>query len=104
MGITFEEWEKRYVDARPIEPCCASENPVQWAEIAGYAEDKLKEAFAAGQQSVLNNQNYDSSKDTLLHIKRVNELLLLFAQELMDRAICHDNSNYMILKNRYLIK
>ena len=92
MDITFEEWEKGYCDDRPIEPCCASEDPEQWAEIAGYAEDKLKEAFNAGQQSVLNNQNYDSSKDTLLHIKRVNELLLLFAQELMDRAICHDNS------------
>jgi hypothetical protein len=92
MAFTFEEWEKGYCDDRPIEPCFASENPEQWAEIAGYAEDKLKEAFNAGQQSVLNNQNYDSSKDTLLHIKRVNELLLLFAQELMDRAICHDNS------------
>ena len=33
-----------------------------------------------------------SSKDTLLHIKRVNELLLQFAKELMDRAVRHDNS------------
>jgi hypothetical protein len=92
MAFTFEEWEKEYNDNRPVEPCCARENPEQWAEIADYAEDKLKEAFDAGQQSVLNNQNYDSSKETLLHIKRVNELLLLFAKELMDRAICHDNS------------
>ena len=35
---------------------------------------------------------YDSAKDTLLHIKRVNELLLCFAKELMDRAIRHDSS------------
>lgn len=35
---------------------------------------------------------YDSAKDTLLHIKRVNELLLCFAKELMDRAIRHDGS------------
>lgn len=92
MAFTFEEWEKEYNDNRPVEPCCASENSEQWAEIADYAEDKLQTAFIAGQQSVLNNQQYDSTKDTLLHIKRVNELLLLFAKELMDRAICHDNS------------
>ena len=92
MAFTFEEWEKGYNDDRPVEPCCASENPELWAEIADYAEDKLQTAFIAGQQSVLNNQQYDSTKDTLLHIKRVNELLLLFAKELMDRAICHDNS------------
>ena len=35
---------------------------------------------------------YDSSKETLLHIKRVNELLLGVAKELMDRAIRHDSS------------
>lgn len=35
---------------------------------------------------------YDSSTDTLLHIKRVNELLIRFAKDLMYRAICHDNS------------
>lgn len=36
--------------------------------------------------------NYDSTKDTLLHIKRVNELLLEFTKEILDRAIKHDNS------------
>lgn len=93
MAFTFEEWvDEHYNDNRPVEPCCASENPEQWAEITDYAEDKLKEAFDAGQQSVLNNLQYDSTKDTLLHIKRVNELLLVFAKELMDRAIFHDNS------------
>nr|DAW40918.1 MAG TPA: hypothetical protein [Caudoviricetes sp.] len=93
MAFTFEEWvDEHYNDNRPVEPCCAGENPEQWAQIADYAEKKLKTAFIAGQQSVLNNQQYDSTKDTLLHIKRVNELLLLFAKELMDRAICHDNS------------
>lgn len=35
---------------------------------------------------------YDSSTDTLLHIKRVNELLIRFAKDLMYRAICHDSS------------
>lgn len=35
---------------------------------------------------------YDSTKDTLLHIKRVNELLLQFTKEIIDRAIQHDNS------------
>lgn len=93
MAFTFEEWvDEHYNDNRPVEPCCAGENPEQWAQIADYAEKELKTAFIAGQQSVLNNQQYDSTKDTLLHIKRVNELLLLFAKELMDRAICHDNS------------
>ena len=51
MAFAFKEWKKGYNDDRPIEPCCASENPEQWAEIAGYAEDKLKEAFDAGYQS-----------------------------------------------------
>lgn len=36
--------------------------------------------------------NYDSAADTLLHIKRVNELLIRFSKDLMYRAICHDNS------------
>jgi hypothetical protein len=36
--------------------------------------------------------DYDSTKDTLLHIKRVNELLLSFSMELMKRAQKHDNS------------
>jgi hypothetical protein len=35
---------------------------------------------------------YDSTADTLLHIKRVNELLLRFSKDLMDRAACHDAS------------
>lgn len=56
MAFTFEEWEKEYNNNRPIEPNTTWENPVQWAEIAGYAEDKLKEAFDAGRQSVLHNQ------------------------------------------------
>ncbi|MGP1445290.1 DUF5662 family protein [Treponema sp.] len=36
--------------------------------------------------------NYDSTKETVLHIKRVNELLLQFTKEVIDRAIKHDNS------------
>lgn len=40
----------------------------------------------------MKENQYDSSVDTLLHIKRVNELLIRFAKDLMYRAICHDNS------------
>lgn len=36
--------------------------------------------------------NYDSSKDTLLHIKRVNQLLGEAACELIKRGIKHDDS------------
>jgi hypothetical protein len=35
---------------------------------------------------------YDSTKDTLLHIKRVSELLTKAAQELINRAHVHDAS------------
>src|SRR5699024_4595177 len=35
---------------------------------------------------------YDSTTDTLLHIKRVNELLIRCSKELLDRAIVHDDS------------
>lgn len=35
---------------------------------------------------------YDSTPDTLLHIKRVSELLTLAATELLKRGTCHDNS------------
>ena len=40
----------------------------------------------------MSNQQYDSTKDTLLHIKCVNALLLQFIQELINRAITHDES------------
>lgn len=36
--------------------------------------------------------NYDSKTDTLLHIKRVNELLTEAAIELLIRAQCHDST------------
>ena len=35
---------------------------------------------------------YDSKADTLLHIKRVSELLTGASVELIDRAVVHDNS------------
>lgn len=35
---------------------------------------------------------YDSTKDTLLHIKRVNELLIYAANELLDRGVYHDQT------------
>ena len=36
--------------------------------------------------------NYDSTKDTLIHIKRVNELLSIAAVELISRGSVHDDS------------
>lgn len=39
-----------------------------------------------------NSNKYDSTIDTLKHIKRVSELLTQAAQRLIDRANCHDNS------------
>ena len=38
---------------------------------------------------------YDSTAETLKHIKRVNELLLLAAKELIDRAVKHDTSKLL---------
>jgi hypothetical protein len=38
---------------------------------------------------------YDSTAETLKHIKRVNELLLFAAKELMNRAIKHDASKLL---------
>ena len=35
---------------------------------------------------------YDSKADTLLHIKRVNALMIKASQELLNRAMIHDNS------------
>jgi hypothetical protein len=36
--------------------------------------------------------NYDSTADTLKHIKRVSQLLSQFATELLERGVCHDAS------------
>lgn len=38
------------------------------------------------------NEKYDSKPDTLLHIKRVSELLTMASKELIDRANVHDDS------------
>lgn len=38
------------------------------------------------------DMNYDSTADTLLHIKRVNQLLMQAAAELLRRAAVHDDS------------
>ncbi len=37
-------------------------------------------------------ETYDSTKDTLIHIKRVNELLIGASMHLLNRAIEHDES------------
>jgi hypothetical protein len=42
-----------------------------------------------------NGNDYDSSVETLKHIKRVNELLLMFCTMLMKRATIHDNSKLL---------
>ena len=63
MAFTFEEWKKGYNNNRPVEPCCASENPEQWAEIVDYAEYKLQEAFDAGYQSCLDDYDWHFLKD-----------------------------------------
>lgn len=41
---------------------------------------------------VVGSTGYDSMSDTLLHIRRVNELLIRFSKDLMYRATYHDNS------------
>lgn len=38
------------------------------------------------------NMGYDSERDTLLHIKRVNELLINASMNILERAKVHDNS------------
>jgi hypothetical protein len=38
------------------------------------------------------NKQFDSTPDTLLHIKRVNELLILASKELLTRGVVHDAS------------
>jgi len=40
----------------------------------------------------MNAKEYDSTIDTLTHIKRVNELMVEFAQEILRRAVVHDES------------
>lgn len=39
-----------------------------------------------------NGGSYDSAIETLKHIKRVNQLLLLFAENVLQRAAVHDQS------------
>lgn len=56
-----------------------------------------KDQIKVNATSAFNTKNnimntYDSTADTLLHIKRVNELLTKFAQGLLSRAIQHDKS------------
>ena len=43
-------------------------------------------------QLIYRIMSYDSKADTLLHIKRVNQLMTEAATELIRRANCHDNS------------
>jgi hypothetical protein len=40
----------------------------------------------------MDTNQYDSTAETLIHIRRVNELLLKFAKEIIDRSIRHDDS------------
>jgi len=68
MAFTFEEWEKDYNYKRPVEPCSESENAEQWACIVDYAEDKLKDAFEAGQRAEIENDMFDKITDKILTI------------------------------------
>lgn len=61
----FEEWQcECYLGNRPAEPYFENEKPEQWARIASYAEDKLKDAFEAGQKSLSNAHSCESEKST----------------------------------------
>ena len=54
----FKAWKNDYYyDNRPVEPYSESDNAEQWARIAFYTEDKLQEAFMAGQKTyqIVNN-------------------------------------------------
>lgn len=61
-------------------------------------EDLQKKFSAAKEKMELKKKikeeesQYDSTADTLLHIKRVNELLTLASTELLRRGTVHDNS------------
>ncbi len=44
--------------------------------------------------------NYDCTADTLKHIKRVNELLILAAQEVLLRATRHDDSKLSLAEKK----
>lgn len=48
--------------------------------------------FVSLKQTTMEQYNYDSAVDTLLHIKRVNELLTNGCQEFLDRGVKHDQS------------
>lgn len=72
MAFNFEEWKKGYNDDRPLEPCCASENPEQWAEIAD---------FDAGYQSCLNEYGWHFLKDGDTPPQEDKEYLFYFASK-----------------------
>lgn len=52
-------------------------------------EQARKQRLAKINQQIM---PYDSTADTLLHIKRVNELLLMLSKDLLQRAAVHDAS------------
>ena len=77
---------------------CAREHEKEYVPTAHVRTTDLCKDAACFLQSIIdekefrNERQYDSSKDTLLHIKRVNTLILQFLQELINRAITHDES------------
>ena len=102
MAFTFEEWEKGYCDDRPIEPCCASENPELWAEIVDYAEDKLKEAFDAGYQSCREKYSWHFLKDGYFPPREDREYLFYLGAKHVQG--CVDSDTWKNKKNnRYVI-
>ena len=98
MAFTFEEWEKGYYDDRPVEPCCASENPELWAEIVDYAEDKLKESFDAGYQSCCEEYKWHFLKDGDFPPQDDKKYLFYFDPELVDLDTWRRKKN-----NKYVV-
>lgn len=102
MAFTFEEWKKEYNNNRPIEPNNAWENPMQWAKIANYAEDKLKEAFDAGYQSCREKYSWHFLKDGYFPPREDREYLFYLGAKHVQGFV--DSDTWKNKKNnRYVI-
>jgi len=53
-------------------------------------EDKNNSGTVASYNAL--GENYDSTADTLKHIKRVNQLIIIFVNDMLKRAAEHDQS------------
>lgn len=81
MAFTFEEWVDEHYDSnKPIEPDTENVDPKQWAKIAFYAQDKLRDAFEAGCQYCCEKHGLLFSKDRYFPQKN-REFLFYFVAE-----------------------